>query len=76
MERMVNVHHCHTTTKLIYIWERVGKILIYELTTQRIGLLNRIKHLLPLDVRIALYNALLIIFIIIQCFNKTSLRLC
>ena len=76
MQRMVNVHHCHTTTELIYIWERVGKILIYELTTQRIGLLNRIKHLLPLDVRIALYNALLIIFIIIQCFNKTSLRLC
>ena len=76
MQRMVNVHHCHTTTKLTYIWVRVGKILIYELTTQRIGLLNRIKHLLPLDVRIALYNALLIIFIIIQCFNKTSLRLC
>ena len=76
MQRMVNVHHCHTTTKLIYIWETVGKILIYEFTTQRIGSLNRIKHLLPLDVRIALYNALLIIFIIIQCFNKTSLRLC
>ena len=26
---------------------------------QRIGLLNRIKHLLPLDVRVALYNALI-----------------
>ena len=25
---------------------------------QRIGLLNRIKHLLPLDARVALYNAL------------------
>ena len=26
---------------------------------QRIGLLNRIKHLLPLDARVALYNALI-----------------
>ena len=33
---------------------------------QRIGLLNRIKYLLPLDARVALYNV----------FNKTSLRLC
>ena len=41
----------------IYLGERVGKILIYELTTQRIGLLNPIKHLLPLDVRSALYSA-------------------
>ena len=26
---------------------------------QRIGLLNRIKHLLPLDARVTLYNALI-----------------
>ena len=43
-------------------WNEHMESLIAEVN-QRIGLLNRIKHLLPLDA-------------LIQCFNKTSLRLC
>ena len=36
-----------------HIESLIGKV------NQRIGLLNRIKHLLPLDARVALYNALI-----------------
>ena len=39
-------------------WNEHIESLIAKLN-QRIGLLNRIKHLLPLDVRVALYNALI-----------------
>ena len=38
-------------------WNEHIKPLIAKVN-QRIGLLNRIKHLLPLDARVALYNAL------------------
>ena len=39
-------------------WNEHVKSLIAKVN-QRIGLLNRIKHLLPLDARVALYNALI-----------------
>ena len=39
-------------------WNEYVESLIAKVN-QRIGLLNRIKHLLPLDARVALYNALI-----------------
>ena len=60
LESEDSIKHLHFVGVVIHknlTWNENIESLIAKVN-QRSGLLNRIKHLLPLDARVALYNAL------------------
>ena len=54
----ISIKYLGVVTQKNLTWNEHIESLIAKVN-QRIGLLNRVKHLLPLDARVALYNALI-----------------